>query len=137
MWLFFELLTLGLLAGIFYLLQAIAADFKTIRRSELPLVIGELKTANRIGCEILEVVSRTGTPPTHPPHDPRSLTTRARRGGTHHNRQSDEVFMVWCWRDNAWQPVSVPPGFQPGPPPEFDGDYDGESVSVWLPRPES
>jgi hypothetical protein len=135
--LFFELLTLGLLAGIVYFLRAIAADFKAIRRSELPLVIGELKTANRIGYEILAVVSRTGTPPTHPPHDPRSFTTQARRGDMYRFSQSEGEFMVWCWRDSVWQPLSVPPGFQPGPPPEFDGNYEGEAVSVWLPRPES
>ncbi len=136
--LFLELLTVGLLAGIAYYLQAIALDFKAIRASDLPQIIGELKTANRISGEILSIVSDLRIPPLNQHHPFAGMcTTRARRGDTHHIHQSDEVFMVWCWRDNAWQPASVPLGFQPGPPPEFDGDYEGESVSVWLPRPES
>jgi|GEM_PF-5830985 len=134
--LFLELLTVGLLAGIAYYLQAIALDFKAIRRSDLPQVIGELQTANRIGWEILSVLSKHGPPlPTH--HvGAVGVFTRVRGGVTHHLGQSDGEFMVWSWRDGVWQPLSVPPGYTPGPPPEFAGEYDGEAVSVWLPRSE-
>ena len=135
--LFFQLLTVGLLAGIAYYLQAIAFDFAAIRRSELPEIIGELKNANRLSAEILAVLLKTRPPlPSH--HlGAGPVITRVRRGGGHHIGLSDGEFMVWSWRDNAWQPLSVPPGFTPGPPPEFDGAYDGESISVWLPRAES
>lgn len=136
--LFFDLLTVGLLAGIAYYLQSIALDFKAIRASDLPRIIGELETANRISGEILSVVSRIRIPPLNQHHPfAQMYTTRARRVGMHHASQSEGEFMVWCWRDSVWQPLSVPPGFQPGSPPEFDGDYEGEAVSVWLPRPES
>lgn len=140
MLLFLQFLTIGLLAGIAYSLQRISADFKAIRCSELPQVIGELKSTNRIACEILSAVRRGGSPGPLNQHHlvAGTCTTRSVRGGdSHHVCQTDGEFMVWCWRDGGWLPLSVPPGFTPGLPPEFEGNYEGEAVSVWLPRPQA
>lgn len=139
MLLFLQLLTIGLLAGIAYSLQAIAADLKAMRRVEFLQVIGELKSTNRIACEILSAVNRVGSPgPLNQHHFVAEMSSLSVRGGdSHHVCQTDGEFMVWCWRDGGWLPLSVPPGFTPGLPPEFDGNYEGEAVSVWLPRPQS
>ena len=43
---------------------------------------------------------------------------------------------IWCWRGGSWEleSGSVPLGFEPGPPPKYQGSFVGQRVKSQCTR---
>lgn len=65
---------------------------------------------------------------------PRWPDRHTTRFGHHHRGPNPGYFVVWVWRDGAWHPIldDLPPGADPGSPPNHPGAMSGYHAKTWV-----
>jgi hypothetical protein len=107
-------LVLVLVLLIFAGVLRLAFDVRAIRSELLP----DLRKSLLEGFWVQEPVARLG----HICHIPHHLGA--------------DFFVIWKWSGGDWQvrPGTVPPGADPGLPPQYPGAFEGDLVKTWVSR---